>query len=1144
MVVRSVLASLMAVFLLTVQCMAQVAGAGNIQGTVADATGAVIPGATVTAVEASTQVPHTAVTDNAGVYTFPNLVVGSYSVSVTASGFQTFTSTGNVLEVGANISVNVKMTVGASDQKVEVHSEGLALQTEDVSFKQTIDRQTITEMPLNGRQMTQLIQLSGGSTPAPGGDFTGSKYSYQTIAVSIAGSGGNTTQWKLDGGDNNDYMSNGNLPFPFPDAVSQFSVESTAQGAQDGEHIGGLVNVVTRSGTNKYHGSAFEFLRNNYLNANNFYSASKDSLHQNQFGGTFGGPILHDKLFAFAAYQRSQSKSSQASVSAFVPSAANLNGDFSASDPNAKLVNPLTGAALPNNQISPSLFSPQAVALAKYLPQTTAANGLVSYAIPLQTSDNSFVTRVDYTINPKNNLYARYFIDGYQAPAFFQPTNILVTTQSGNSQRVQSFTMGEDFAISSRSVNSAHITVSRRRNNRGYAATDINANTLGINMYQYVPNGLYLTVGSKFTVGGGTNSVSHYNDNFLAVQDDFTLLRGKHQFVFGGELVHNQLNILGGYETNGNFAISGNYSVNGPNGGTLSNGDNNLDFLMGAMSAFEQSKFQQNALRGNVPSVYAQDTYHATKQMTIVAGLRWAPEFMPTDFFNRGTTFDMAAFLANKTSSVYPNAPAGTFYYGDPGVSRQFTKNSPWQFAPNFGMAYDLRGDGKTVLRAGASFLYDEVNFFTGQRTQQNAPFATAIKQTQTATSGPMKFGAPWSNGNLLTNPFPQPAIPTPATARFYPQSQYIVMPTQYHPSSTTQWTASIQHSFNHGWQLQVDYIGNKTSHVPLGRPINPAIFVPGNWGTAGSGCSGVITTSPAGSAVGAAGTPCSTTANTAQRYFLTQQNPSQGNQYSGGGGGSVLVGDNGTGNYHGVITTVQHRLSSTFSLLANHTWSKCLNMADAQGDLAGTLIQNPNNPSMDYAPCGSDYRHVENVVLILKSNFSLGNRLAKAAVNGWEFAPLTHILSGAPFTITSGVDISRTAVGNDRPNLIAGANPYLGTPIRSGIGVTTPAGLAAARGYINPAAICSTSCVAVGTYGNLGRNTFRGRPNYQFDAQVSRIFSIYESFNATLRFEAFNLLNHPNFNNPATAYSSSTFGQVSGASAPRIFQASVKLAF
>jgi hypothetical protein len=240
----------------------------------------------------------------------------------------------------------------------------------------------------------------------------------------------------------------------------------------------------------------------------------------------------------------------------------------------------------------------------------------------------------------------------------------------------------------------------------------------------------------------------------------------------------------------------------------------------------------------------------------------------------------------------------------------------------------------------------------------------------------------------------------------------------------------------------------------------------------------------------------------------------------------------------------VQHRLSSTFSLLVNHTWSKCLNLEDAQGDLAGTTVENPNNPALDYGPCGSDYRHVENVVLIVKSNFSLSNRLAKSAINGWELAPLTHILSGSPFTVTSGVDISRTAVGNDRPSLVPGVNPYLGTPIRSGIGITTPAGLAAARGYINPAAICSTSCIAVGSFGNIGRNTFRGRPNYQFDAQISRIFPIHESLNATLRLEAFNVLNHPNFNNPTATLSSGTFGQVSGASAPRIFQASVKIAF
>src|SRR5205807_3788437 len=227
----------------------------------------------------------------------------------------------------------------------------------------------------------------------------------------------------------------------------------------------------------------------NYINASNFFSATKDTLHQNQFGGTFGGPILKDKLFAFAGYQRSQSKQSQAAQQAIVPTAANLTGDWSVTDgptctANKKtiaLVNPLTCAKLVVNKFpTPPTYNPQSLKLLSYLPKIDPATdpnncGIVKYAIPLQTSDNQFVTRVDWTINAKNNLYGRYFLDGYQAPAFFFPTNILVTTQSGNSQRVQSFTMGEAYTINSKMVNTAHVTLLRRRNNRGYASNDINA---------------------------------------------------------------------------------------------------------------------------------------------------------------------------------------------------------------------------------------------------------------------------------------------------------------------------------------------------------------------------------------------------------------------------------------------------------------------------------------------------------------------------------------------------------------------------------------------------------------------------------------------------------------------------------------------
>ncbi len=1163
----------LATFLFAAKGNCQRAGTGSIQGSITDSTGAFIANATVTATNVDTQIKRSTVTETNGLYSFPNMGIGTYTVDVTAPGFEHYSQSKIVLEVGSSIAINVEMTVGRTDQKVEVQASGLALQTEDATFKQTIDQQTMKEMPLNGRQMTGLITLSGGSTAAPAGDFTGSKYSYQTVAVSIAGGMGNTTMWRLDGGDNNDYMANGNLPFPFPDAVSQFSVEASGLSAQDGMHSGGMVNVVTVSGTNKYHGAAFEFIRNNYLDAVNFFStctpvapattcSAKDTLHQNQYGGTFGGPILRDRLFAFAGYQRTDAKQSQAATKAQVPTAANLAGDWSVSDgPNCTankatlpLVDPLTGTKLVGNKYATTpTYNAQALKLLTYFPKIdptydTSNCGFVSYAIPSQTGDNQFVTRVDWTINPKNNFYARYFIDGYQLPAYFFPTNIFVTTQSGNSQRVQTFTMGEAYTISSRTVNTAHLTIMRRRNNRGYANNAINAGTLGVNLYQAEP-GLQLAA-TRFTIGGGTNSVSHFNDNTLAFDDDITMLRGKHQFVFGGQWVQNQLNISNAYESNGTFTFTGVFSGSGPNGGTIT-GDPELDLLQGTLQAFQQSKFQQNALRGPVPSLYVQDTYHASPGLTVTGGLRWAPAYMPVDVFNRGIEFSMAAFLANQVSSVYPNAPAGALFYGDPGVSRQFTKSSPLQFSPNLGVSWDPFGNGKTVFRAGAALNYDQVNFFTAQRNQQNPPFATAISQLQTSTSGPISFSSPWSVGSITTSPFPQPSIPTPATAQFFAQSQYIVMPTQFHPSYTEQWTASVQQEFARGWQLQVQYIGSHTVHAPVGTPISPASYVPGVWGAGGTGCAGVVTTGPAGKPAGAAGTPCSTIANQAQRFLLTQQNPAQGNQY-GGGNSSILVNDNNMANYNGLVTTVQHRLSSTFSLLANYTWSKCLNLYDAQGDYAGSGYSNPSNPRLDYGPCGSDYRNVENIVLILKSNFGIANRFAALLVNNWEFAPLVHIVSGAPFTVTAGVDNSFTAQGNDRPNLVPGVPIYLHQQLKAGTGQAN-------RGYLNPAAFAQvtagcptplspTTCPGYGTLGNISRNSFRGPTATQFDAQVSRIFPIHESLNATFRLEAFNVLNHPIFGNPTSNLSTiATFGQISALATntqARVFQGSIKFTF
>jgi hypothetical protein len=412
-----------------------------------------------------------------------------------------------------------------------------------------------------------------------------------------------------------------------------------------------------------------------------------------------------------------------------------------------------------------------------------------------------------------------------------------------------------------------------------------------------------------------------------------------------------------------------------------------------------------------------------------------------------------------------------------------------------------------------------------------------------------LSFGAPWSVGSITTSPFPQPIIPTPSEAVFYAQSQYIVMPSQFHPAYTIQWTLSVQHDFSHGWQAQVDYIGNRTVHDPMGTPLSPAVFIPGVWGAGGTGCAGIVTTGPAAVKPGAAGTNCSTTKNENSRFALTIANPAQGNQIIGGGAGSVTVNDVGYASYNGMVATLQHRLSATFSLLANYTWSKCLDLADGQGDIAAGLYQNPNNPRGDWGPCGFDYRDIENFVIVARSNFNDLPRAERLLIDNWEFAPLVHITTGAAVNVTSGVDNSLTDEAQDRPNLVAGTSPYAEVKFSRASGESN-------REYLNPAAFaqvtapCGAStngCAEVGTFGDVSRNAFRTPPYFQFDAQVSRLFPVHERLNLDLRLEAFNVLNHPDFGSPTASLSSSTFGQISstaGGNAARVFQGSVKLIF
>lgn len=1143
-----------AVLLFATGVHAQLAGTASIQGTVSDSTGARLPNATVTLVNEATQVSHSFTTGRDGLFSFPNIDIGTYTLNVAAGGFKTYSQQHIILEVGSSIGENVSLTIGSATEQVQVEASGLALQTEDPSFKQTIDERTITELPLNGRQITSLITLAGASVPSS--SLTeGNKGFFSSVSPQIAGGQGNQSDYRLDGGDNNDYESNTSFAFPFPDAIAQFSVQSSVQSADTGLHPAGTINVVTRSGSNDWHGSAFDFIRNNYINGSNFFSATKDQLHQNQYGGTFGGRIIRDKLFFFGGYQRLQSSAASSASTAHVPTAAMLAGNFLAAESapcqtftaaqtsagvsHYSLLNPITGdnLSLTGDTLNPTTYyNAASLALVKYLPQPEDACGLVHFSVPVFQTENQFITRIDSVLTRKHALYGRFFRDGYVTPALYSPTDILITANPGNTEVAQTLTIGETWTITNSFVNTVHATGTRRTNARGPAPQGINATDLGINAYQPVAKGLR-EQGAGFNVYCSTCALGTFNVNSWSVIDDANIVLGKHQILFGGEYIRAQLNVNNSFSSNGTFNFGSNFSLKGPAQNTtytpapgyvVQTGNSLLDFLTGSMSSFSQSKPQQNAMRAPIPSLYIQDTYHVSPKLVVTLGVRWSAQFTPHDYFGRGSSFNYANFVNNVHSTRFPNAPAGSLFYGDPGIPQNFTKNYPWQFTPRLGVTFDPIGDGKTVFRAGAGLVYDETNFFASTETTQNPPFATLT--TNTATTAPISFSNPWVGGTSPGNPYPQPFNP-PSNQTFGTGLQWITYPLNFPTPYVLQWTASMQHELPRGWQMQLDYIGNKTTHMPYGFPIAPVIYIPGNWTGTGSCVSqyGPLLTSPG------TGKPCSSTGNSQARSQLTLMNPSQGPYYlaGGGGGASTLMVAGSNASYNALVATIQHRASQSFTFLANYTWSHCFDLLDNPGAFNTVAVQNPNNIHGDYAACGFDRRGIFNSSIVASSHFSSLGGWKAWLVNDWQLAPIIRWTSGAPFTVTTGLDNSLTALGTDRPNY-TGGNIYLHTKPVSNTNLN-PNSLDVTQFTPNP----------LGTYGNSPRNGFVGPKFFNIDAAFSRSFPVHDRLALQLRLEAFNALNHPNFGNPSASVNSPTsFGKISSAQAPRIFQAAAKFTF
>jgi hypothetical protein len=1080
---------------------AQAVAIAQVSGIVTDPTGAAIANAQVRMIETEKQAVHTTVTDAQGQYVLPGLPVGPYRLEVTVSGFKDYAQTGIVLQVNNNIQINVPMQVGAVSEKVEVSATASMVETKENSISSVVDQRGINDLPLNGRQATQLILSLGAASYGDAGD-TGSKTFFSSTRISVAGGQGNGTAYLLDGGDNTDAMSNVNLPFPFPDALQEFSVETSAVSSRFGIHPGATVNVVTKSGTNAFHGDLFEFLRNGDLNARNFFALSRDSLKRNQYGGTAGGRIIRDKLFFFGGFQGTINRSNPPSTSTRIPTTAMLAGNFSAVASAAcggkPLINPFANnAPFPGNQVPVGLLNPVSVKTAtQYLPIGAADQcGNVTYGIPITGDENQYIGRVDWLQNTKHTVFGRYFVDTFKNPATYDGKNLLTTTQAGNLEMAQSLTVGDNYVFGPGTLNSFHATFNRRRDDRGPTSIPINPTLLGVNMYSAVPNFLLFSVTGGFSTFCGTCAPGHFNVNAFQVADDVDVYRGRHQMGFGFNLVRVQNNTISGFQENGNFTFNGS-RTNVPL----------ADFMLGAPNDFNQTNATPNDLRSWIMSFYIQDTFKLSSRLTLNYGVRWEPTFSDPDKYGRGTSFSLAGFYAGQHSKVFPNAPAGLFFKGDAGIPDAMWNGKWTNFAPRVGIVWNPHGDGRDTLRVGGGILYDVAETWYNERETTNAPVGTLL-DVPNPVGG---LSNPWL-GYPGGNPFPQ------SQAYFPTAGVYVNMPVNPHPTYVANWNVTYQRQLG-TWMASVSYLGNKTTHLwSNGGEINPAIY---------TGAS-------------------STVSNTNQRRLLYLANPTLGAAY-----GSINTSDDGAvAHYNGLLLSVQHRLSNSFTFNANYTDSYCISDADFGAALASPSNSQRFNRHADWGPCVFDTRHNFNTTLVATSSMKRGNRFVNRLLSDWQLAPLVHVASGQPVNIITGKDNSLAGINsgnNDRPNQVL-SDVFAPNPVCNN-------GRTPCVQYVTSGAFVAN---ALGTYGNLGRNSVRGPHNINFDVALSRMFRVTERLSLQARMDAFNVFNHTNFVgaiSPAgtvASYStfsnnlsSATFGRIQAAFDPRILQFALKLYF
>lgn len=1082
-------------------------------GTVTDPTGAVIPHAGIAAKNVATGLEWKAQSNESGDYSIPLLPIGQYTVTGEAAGFKTSAITGLTLQVNQEARVDIRLAVGSAAESVQVEAASPVLVTDDSAVGQVVENVAIANMPLNGRAFWQLAQLTPGAVYTPGGSDIasgGTGIRASRIGLRISGSSRLAAGWLLDGFDITEYELGSTSITPSTDAIDEFKVLAGGMSAEYAEPS--VINAALKSGSNSFHGSTYEYVRNTDIESRNFFSPTNPPLKRNQFGATIGGPIKHDRIFFFADYEGARTRQGTTQNSN-VPSIQQLNGDFSGGrpifDPLTTVVNPANPSQyvrtqFPGNIIPASRMSPQALYFKPWFPIPNNGPGLFVYSPSLGLNTNKFDIKVSPRLTAKDSLVSRYsFVDNTEQDVQGYPALGYYPLHSRSQNAGLSYLHIFSPSITSESTFSYYRTFFLLLNASAYNGQNV-VQQAGITGYEGISNidpaaPLLSLSGYTALMGNTDNRPKANRIRTYQYRSSLTWAHGKHLMKFGAQLSHQAHAFYHGQSSQGSASFNGQYTQNPLSPGNT--GDAFADFLLGYPNNMVRSTpLQIYGNTGDFWAFYGQDDYRITKNLTLNVGFRWELN----SFFNgiRGQTdaFDFATGdLIIPTVNGTPDLTAQPGEATNWAVFRPLLETSeqkglPWSIrypdnrdpAPRIGLAWRLFGSDKWVLRSsyGIFYIFPDTNQTQGEI---NAP---PFQLTQTINNDVPTASTLSPTRNLANFFLGQPLVAINSTPAITTGGIH------YRQAYEQTWNLNIQHEFANHVAAEIGYVADKGTRLSSVSVYNIPLPGPGN-------------------------------------VQARRQYPQWGViKYLIWGGDST---------YNSLQTKVEKRYSNGVSLLGSYTFSKCIDGPGSEegGSPAAYLDR------LYKGPCSFDTPHnfVTSYVWELpigngRKYFSGASRAVNAFIGGWQWQGINTFQSGNPYSVTISTDVANTAVGQ-MPNAIA-------APVQPGnVNCWFFTSANPACRALLPNQTDTFALPVQYTYGNAGRDILYNNRIIQFDMSLYKTFQFTESKSLEFRAMAYNLTNTPSFNTPNTNENLSTGGQVTSTrNQPRLFEFALKFSF